>query len=115
MAEQEHPPVGTDAAPDRMRKEGPFWLATLLSAGGLVFLLVGSVTMFLGPDEAPRRQSVRSIWLAFSRNLPDLGPDALVRAGFWVLLLLIAVLAMGLMLLASTVRDDPGPGADPPA
>lgn len=99
----------------RLRKDGPFWLALLLAAGGLGFVIFGSVTVLPWISDERERQTVRSVWLALSRNLPDFGPDALVRAGFWVIIVLIGLLSVGLMVLASSVRDETGPGVEPPA
>lgn len=119
MADQEHSAGRNEIEPasayDRMRRDGPFWLAALLSSAGLLFLAIGSITIVPWISDERERQTIRSIWLALSRNLPDIGPDALVKAGFWLLLILIAALSIGLMLLASTVRDEPEPGVDPPA
>lgn len=110
-----HTSTAAESAQRRVRTDGPFWLALLLSAGGLIFLLVGSVTVMPWISRERESRTVRSIWLAFSRNLPDLGPDMLVKVGFWLLLGAIGVLMIGLMVFASTVRDEPEPDVDPPA
>ncbi|MCC6704117.1 MAG: hypothetical protein IT334_04515 [Thermomicrobiales bacterium] len=119
MAEGERAAVQTsvtsEPAQRRIRMDGPFWLAVLLSAGGLIFLLVGSVTVMPWISRERESRTIRSIWLAFSRNLPDLGPDLLVKLGFWFLLGAIGILMAGLMVFASTVRDEPEPDTEPPA
>jgi hypothetical protein len=100
---------------DRLRKDGPFWLALLLAAGGLGYLLLGSVTILPWIPDERASQTIRSVWVALSRNLPDLGPETFVRAGFWVVIVLIGLLSTALMVLASTVRDEAAPGVEPPA
>lgn len=100
--------------PNRLRTDGPFWLALLLSAGGLVYVLFGSVTIVPWIPDERTRQTVRSVWLALSRNLPDLGPDTLVRFGFWVIVALIGALSVGLMVMASAVRDDADSSGESP-
>jgi len=107
--------IASESAKRRVRTDGPFWLAVLLSAGGLIFLLIGSVTVMPWISSERESRTIRSIWLAFSRNLPDLGPDLLVKAGFWLLLGAIGILMVGLMVFASTVRDEPEPDVDLPA
>ena len=105
----------SDSVARRNWSGGPFWLAVLLSAGGLIFLLVGSVTVTPWIEDERESRTIRSVWLAFSRNLPDLGPDLLVKVGFWLLLGTIGIAMIGLMVYASTVRDEPEPDVDSPA
>ena len=117
MIEQEPPaqpvdPMSVREPSRRMRIDGPGWLAALLSIAGIVFLFFGSVTIVPWIADERERMTVRSIWMALSRNLPDLGPDSLVRAGFWILVVCTATLAVGLMMLVSQVRDEPGAGGD---
>jgi drug/metabolite transporter (DMT)-like permease len=95
--------------------DGPFLFAAALGIGGLLFFAFGSVTIVPWIEAERTPETVRSIWVALSRNLPELGPDALVRAGFWMLIAVIAVLGVAVMLMASTVRDDVEPGNDTPA
>ncbi len=96
----------SDREEARPRFNGPFWLAAILSVAGLAFLSFGSVTIVPWIADERESMTVRSIWLALSRNLPDLGPDLLVRAGFWVIVALVVALAIALMFLASTIDDD---------
>jgi hypothetical protein len=95
----------------RVRRDGPFWFALVLVAVGSGVVLLASVTILPWIDDERTSQSIRSIWLALSRNLPDVGPDAVVRIGFWVIVVVIGLLSVGLMVLASAVRDDADPSA----
>ena len=83
-------------------------MARLLAAGGGVYLLAGSVTIVPWISDERERETIRSIWAALSRNLPDIGVPTLEKIGFWFLLALVAVLSVALMVLASAVRDDDG-------
>jgi len=91
---------------------GPFWLAVALATAGVVYVLAGSLTIVPWIDDERERATVRSVWLALSRNLPDIGLPTLEKAGFWLLLALVAVLCIALMIAASAVGegDEPDPG-----
>ena len=91
-----------------VRRDGPFWLAAVLSAGGILFFLLGSVKIVPWIEDERERQTVRSIWLALSRHLPDLGPDLVVKIGFWLIIAVVAVLSVALLFLASSIHDDAG-------
>lgn len=106
------PVSATDRVDRRGRFDGPFLLAALLSVAGIAFIFFGTVTIVPWISDEREPMSVRSIWLALSRNLPDLGPDSLVRAGFWVLLAAIASLAIALLLFVSRIDDDAIAGGD---
>jgi hypothetical protein len=90
----------------RVRRDGPFWLAIAAAVGGAVFILLGSVTIVPWISDERQRETVRSVWLALSRNLPDIGQPTLEKIGFWVLVALVAALSVALMIAASAVRDD---------
>jgi hypothetical protein len=91
---------------------GPFWLAIAISAAGVVYLLLGSLTIVPWISDERERATVRSVWIALSRNLPDIGLPTLERAGFWLLVALVAVLCVALMIAASAAGEDdtPDPG-----
>lgn len=90
----------------RTRRDGPFWLAIALAVGGAAFLLLGRVTIVPWIADERRRESIRGVWLALSRNLPDIGPPTLTKFGFWVLVSLVAALCVWLLIAASAVRED---------
>jgi len=96
-----------------IRRDGPFWLAIALAAGGLVYLLVGRLTIVPWIADERQTESVRHVWLALSRHLPDIGAPSLARFGFWLLVALVAALCVALMVAASAAgRDDePDSGA----
>jgi len=107
-----HPP---ETSASRFQADGPFWFAIALSLAGIAFFLFGSVTIIPWIEDERTIETARSVWLALSRHLPVLGPDAIVKAGFWVLVGLIAILSVLLLVLAATVRDSNEPTGDHPA
>lgn len=104
-------PTQVELIPDRaddpaVKRNRPFWLAVALSLGGAIFILLGRVTVVPWISDERRRASIRSVWLALSRNLPDIGQPTLAKIGFWILVVLVAALCVWLMVAASAVRDD---------
>ena len=102
-----------EARKDRWIKPGgPFWLAIAISTAGVGYLLLGSLTILPWISDERERATVRSVWLALSRNLPDIGLPTLEKAGFWLLVGLVAALCVALMIAASATGEDdkPDPG-----
>jgi hypothetical protein len=71
-----------------VRRDGPFWLAIAVGIGGAIFLLFGSVTIVPWISDERESRTVRSVWLALSRNLPDIGQPTIEKIGFWFLIAL---------------------------
>jgi hypothetical protein len=94
------------AAPPVVKRDGPFWLAVALAAGGALYILLGSLTILPWISDERGRETVRSVWFAMSRHLPDIGQPTLAKLGFWLLVSLVAMLCVWLLIAASRVRDD---------
>jgi hypothetical protein len=100
----------TESAPSPHR--GPLIFAAAIAAAGTLYTLLGSVTVVPFLSDERRREPIRKMWAALSRELPDIGHADLAKFGFWVVVALTAVLSIALMLVAATVTDSPEPEAD---
>jgi hypothetical protein len=89
-----------------VKRDGPFWLAIAIAVGGAAYLLLGSLTIVPWISDERESATVRSVWLALSRNLPDIGQPTLEKVGFWLLIAMAAALCVALMIAASAVRED---------
>jgi hypothetical protein len=95
-------------ADPKAKRDGPFWLAVAIAVGGMAYLLLGSLTIVPWISDERESATIRSVWLALSRNLPDIGQPTLEKAGFWILIALTALLCVALMIAASAAREDDG-------
>lgn len=86
-------------------QRGPLIFAAILAIAGTVYTLVGSVTVVPFLSDERRREPIRKMWAALSRDLPDIGHPDLEKVGFWVVVAATAILSIGLMLVAATVTD----------
>jgi hypothetical protein len=93
-------------------QRGPLIFAAILAAIGTLYTLVGSVTVVPFLSDERRREPIRKMWAALSRELPDIGHAGLAKFGFWLVVVITAVLCVALMLVAATVTDSPEPEAD---
>ena len=84
-----------------VKRDGPFWLAIAIAAGGAIYLLLGSLTIVPWISDERESERIRDTWLALSRNLPDIGQPTLEKIGFWILLALAAGLCVALLIAAS--------------
>jgi hypothetical protein len=96
----------------RGNQRGPLIFASILSSIGVVYVLVGSVTVVPFISDERRREPIRKMWAALSRDLPDVGHPGLEKAGFWIVVAATAILSIALMLLAATVTDTSDSEAD---
>jgi hypothetical protein len=96
-------------------QRGPLIFAALLSIAGVLYVLAGSVTVVPFISDERRREPIRKMWAALSRDLPDIGHPGLEKAGFWIVVALTAILSVAVMLLAATVTDTPESESDPVA
>ncbi|MGH2551602.1 MAG: hypothetical protein ACRDHN_19625 [Thermomicrobiales bacterium] len=99
------PTTDSVASVDRVTHRGPLIFAAILSIIGVVYVLVGSVTVVPFISDERRREPIRKMWAALSRDLPDIGHPGPEKVGFWIVVALTAILSIALMLLAATVTD----------
>ncbi|CAN5446798.1 hypothetical protein BH09CHL1_BH09CHL1_05840 [soil metagenome] len=96
----------------RAYQRGPLIFAAILSAIGVIYVLVGSVTVVPFISDERRREPIRKMWAALSRDLPDVGHPGPEKVGFWIVVALTAILSIALMLVAATVTDTPESESD---
>jgi hypothetical protein len=94
------------------RQRGPIIFAAVLAIAGVLYTLLGSVTVVPFLSDERRREPIRSMWMALSRELPDIGHAGLAKFGFWLVVILTAALCVALMLVAATVTDAAEPETD---
>jgi len=97
----------TDSQAVRSSQRGPLIFAAVIAIAGIVYTLAGSVTVVPFLSDERRREPIRKMWAALSRDLPDIGHPGLEKAGFWVVVVATAILCVALMLVAATVTDSP--------
>lgn len=93
-------------------QRGPLIFAAVLALAGVIYTLAGSVTVVPFLSDERRREPIRKMWAALSRDLPDIGHPGLEKAGFWIVVALTAILSVAVMLVAATVTDSSEPEAD---
>lgn len=99
------PTYESERSADSGKQRGPLIFAAILSALGVVYVLVGSLTVVPFLSDERRREPIRKMWAALSRDLPDIGHPGLEKAGFWIVVAATAILSIALMVVAATVTD----------
>lgn len=108
----EHQSSGFRAAFSRSPQRGPLIFAAIIAIAGSIYTLAGSVTVVPFLSDERRREPIRKMWAALSRDLPDIGHPGLEKAGFWVVVAITAILTIALLFVAATVTDSPESEAD---
>lgn len=93
-------------------QRGPLVFAAIIAIAGTVYTLAGSVTVVPFLSDERRREPIRKMWAALSRQLPDIGHPGLEKIGFWVILVATAVLSVVLLGAAAMVTDQPETESD---
>lgn len=101
-----------DSQAVRSAQRGPLIFAAVIAVAGMIYTLVGRVTVVPFLSDERRREPIRKMWAALSRDLPDIGHPDLEKVGFWVVVVATAILCVALMLVAATVTDSPEPETD---
>jgi len=106
-------PTSTASSPSIwVAQRGPLIFAAIVALVGTIYTLAGSVTVVPFLSDERRREPIRKMWAALSRQLPDIGHPGLEKVGFWVILIVTAVLSIVLLGAAALVTDQPESGSD---
>ncbi len=82
----------------------PKRLVLALAVGGLVWLVLGRVTVVPFLEDERRREAVRTVWREATRQLPETAFPSVMAVAFW--LCAAGVLVGGVALAVAVARVD---------